>query len=129
MAQEMDGLDYECELVIVVGKQCKDVPEAQALDCVFGYAVGNDMSHRDWQMKHGNQWAHGKSFDGWAPYGPGIVSAKLIEDPQSLAIWTKVNGEMLQVSRRSYPYGPILTLVEWQHCRPDLWCQRDHLAT
>ncbi|KAM0666547.1 hypothetical protein MY4038_008167 [Beauveria bassiana] len=96
MAQEMDGLDYECELVIVVGKQCKDVLESEALECVFGYAVGNDLSHRDWQLKHGNQWAHGKGFDGWAPYGPGIVSARLIEDPQSLAIWTKVNGEVLQ---------------------------------
>ncbi|KAM3503627.1 hypothetical protein MY11210_008646 [Beauveria gryllotalpidicola] len=79
MAQEMDGLDYECELVIVVGKQCKDVPESEALECVFGYA-----------------WAHGKGFDGWAPYGPDIVSARLIEDPQSLAIWTKVNRETLQ---------------------------------
>lgn len=102
MAQEMDGLDYECELVIVVGKQCKDVSEADALDCVLGYAVGNDLSHRDWQLKHGNQWAHGKGFDGWAPYGPGIVSARLIEDPQSLGIWTKVNGEKLQVFHISF---------------------------
>lgn len=95
MAQEMDGLDYECELVIVVGKQCKDVSVSDALDYVLGYAVGNDLSHRDWQLKH-NQWGHGKGFDGWAPYGPGIVSSKLIKDPQSLAIWTKVNGEILQ---------------------------------
>ncbi|KAJ2971931.1 hypothetical protein NQ176_g7446 [Zarea fungicola] len=95
MAQEMDGLDYECELVIVVGKQCKDVSVSDALDYVLGYAVGNDLSHRDWQLKH-NQWGHGKGFDGWAPYGPGIVSSELIKDPQSLAIWTKVNGEILQ---------------------------------
>lgn len=99
MAQEGVGLDYECELVIVVGKQCSNVSEADALDYVLGYAVGNDVSHRDWQIKHGgSQWSLGKAFDGWAPYGPGIVSSRIIKDPQTLRIWTKVNGEIRQVS-------------------------------
>ncbi|KYK56026.1 fumarylacetoacetate hydrolase domain-containing protein 2A [Drechmeria coniospora] len=97
MAQEGTGLDHECELVVVIGKRCTDVPESGALDCVLGYAVGNDVSHRDWQIKHGgSQWSHGKGFDGWAPYGPGIVSGKTIRDPQILKIWTKVNGNMVQ---------------------------------
>ncbi|POR36679.1 Fumarylacetoacetate hydrolase domain-containing protein 2 [Tolypocladium paradoxum] len=97
MAQEGTGLDYECELVIVIGKRCTDVAESEALDCVLGYAVGNDVSHRDWQIKRGgSQWSHGKAFDGWAPYGPGIVSGNVIRDPQKLKIWTKVNGKTLQ---------------------------------
>ena len=100
VAQQGEGLDYECELVIVIGKRCNEVSEADALDYVFGYAVGNDVSHRDWQIKHGgSQWSLGKGFDGWAPYGPGIVSSEVIKDPQRLRIWTKVNGETLQVSR------------------------------
>ncbi|KJZ76579.1 hypothetical protein HIM_03915 [Hirsutella minnesotensis 3608] len=97
MAQEGAGLDYEAELVVVMGKRCTDVPESEALNYVLGYAVGNDVSHRDWQIKHGgSQWSLGKSFDGWAPFGPGIVSGEVIKDPQQLKIWTKVNGETMQ---------------------------------
>ncbi|CAH0001082.1 unnamed protein product [Clonostachys byssicola] len=97
MAQKDTGIDYECELVIVIGKRCKEVSEAEALDYVLGYAIGNDVSHRDWQIKNGgSQWSLGKGFDGWAPYGPGIVSSRVIKDPQSLKIWTKVNGETVQ---------------------------------
>jgi 2-keto-4-pentenoate hydratase/2-oxohepta-3-ene-1,7-dioic acid hydratase in catechol pathway len=107
MAQEADGLDYECELVVVIGKACADVPESRALDYVFGYAVGNDVSHREWQIQRGGgQWSLGKGFDGWAPYGPGIVSSKLIGDPQRLQISTKLNGKTVQVSffgGRSFP--------------------------
>jgi 2-keto-4-pentenoate hydratase/2-oxohepta-3-ene-1,7-dioic acid hydratase in catechol pathway len=99
MAQEGVGLDYECELIIVIGKKCKEVSESEALAHVLGYTVGNDVSHRDWQIKHGgSQWSLGKGFDGWAPYGPGIVSSNVIKDPQALNIWTKVNGEKVQVS-------------------------------
>ncbi|KAM0802812.1 hypothetical protein BDR22DRAFT_842403 [Usnea florida] len=99
MAQEVDGLDYECELVAVIGKEAREVPESKALDFVMGYAVGDDVSHREWQLKRGGgQWALGKGFDGWAPYGPGIVSSALIKDPQNLEIFTKVNGETVQNS-------------------------------
>ncbi|KAH7376475.1 hypothetical protein B0T11DRAFT_309261 [Plectosphaerella cucumerina] len=98
-AQTGSTLDYECELVIVVGKQASDVSEEDALDYVLGYAVGNDVSHRDWQIKHGGgQWSLGKGFDGWAPYGPGIVTQQAIKDAQNLRIWTKVNGETKQDS-------------------------------
>jgi len=99
MAQEGTGLDYECELVAVIGKQCSDVPESKALDYVLGYAVGDDVSHREWQIQRGGgQWALGKGFDGWAPYGPGIVSSKVIKDPQALHITTKLNGNLVQES-------------------------------
>lgn len=99
MAQEGEGLDYECELVIVIGKEAKDVPESRALDYVLGYAVGNDVSHRDWQIKRGGgQWGLGKGFDGWAPFGPGIVSSRLIRDPNALHISTRLNGQVVQSS-------------------------------
>ncbi|MCJ1425749.1 hypothetical protein MMC29_003649 [Sticta canariensis] len=84
-AQEVEGLDYECELVAVIGKEAKDVPESKALSYILGYAVGNDISHR-------------KGFDGWAPFGPGIVSSSIIQDPQALRIFTKVNGDTVQDS-------------------------------
>ena len=99
MAQEGTGLDYECELVAVIGKPCSNVSETQALDYVLGYAVGNDVSHRDWQLKRGGgQWSLGKGFDGWAPFGPGIVSTSMIADPQALKIGTRVNGQTVQQS-------------------------------
>jgi 2-keto-4-pentenoate hydratase/2-oxohepta-3-ene-1,7-dioic acid hydratase in catechol pathway len=98
-ALEADGLDYECELVAVIGKEASEVSESNALDYVLGYAVGNDISHREWQLKRGGgQWALGKGFDGWAPMGPGIVSTSLIRDPQALNILTKVNGKIVQNS-------------------------------
>lgn len=99
IAQEQLGLDYEVELVVIIGKEARDVPESEALDYVFGYAVGNDVSHRDWQVaRGGGQWSLGKGFDGWAPYGPGIVSSSIIKDPQTLKITTRLNGETVQVS-------------------------------
>lgn len=99
MAQEGEGLDYECELVIVIGKEARDVPESKALEYVLGYAVGNDVSHRDWQIKRGGgQWNLGKGFDGWAPFGPGIVSSRVISDPNALHISTKLNGKTVQSS-------------------------------
>ncbi|KAI1470130.1 uncharacterized protein F4812DRAFT_421597 [Daldinia caldariorum] len=99
IAQEELGLDYEVELVVIIGKEAKDVPESEALDYVLGYAVGNDVSHRDWQVaRGGGQWSLGKGFDGWAPYGPGIVTSNVIKDPQTLQISTRVNGQTVQES-------------------------------
>ncbi|CAG9986892.1 unnamed protein product [Clonostachys byssicola] len=99
VARQFDGVDYECELAVVIGKDAYQVPESKALEYVAGYAVGNDISHREWQLRRGgSQWGFGKGFDGWAPFGPGIVSSKLIPDPQKLKISTKVNGETVQES-------------------------------
>ncbi len=112
MALESAGLDYECELVVIIGKKCSDVPESKALECVMGYAVGNDVSQRDWQLhRGGGQWALGKSFDGWAPFGPGIVSSDLIKDPQKLKITTKLNGTTMQASRLSMPAASPTALL------------------
>jgi len=99
LAQEGSGLDWECELIAVIGRSCADVSESEALSYVLGYAVGNDVSHREWQLQRGGgQWSLGKGFDGWAPWGPGIVSARLLPDPQRLWIGTKVNGVVRQGS-------------------------------
>ncbi|KAG9700911.1 hypothetical protein KCU95_g662, partial [Aureobasidium melanogenum] len=111
-AQEGEGLDYECELVAVIGKEGSNISEAQALSYVAGYAVGNDVSHRDWQLKRGGgQWGLGKGFDAWAPIGPAIVSSKLIADPQNLRIMTKVNGKTVQDSNtRDMIFGVAKTI-------------------
>ncbi|TPX18440.1 uncharacterized protein E0L32_011625, partial [Thyridium curvatum] len=98
LAQNLDGLDYECELVIVIGKKCTNVRESEALSYVLGYSVANDVSQREWQIKRGGgQWCLGKGFDGWAPWGPGIVSRDVI-DPQNLKISTRLNGQTVQES-------------------------------
>lgn len=120
VAQEGTGLDHECELVIVIGKRCSDVSESDALNYVLGYSVGNDVSHRDWQIKRGGtQWSHGKGFDGWAPYGPGIASTDTIKDPHQLKIWTKVNGETRQVRyenlAKAGQHKTTLTVVSYQN--------------
>jgi 2-keto-4-pentenoate hydratase/2-oxohepta-3-ene-1,7-dioic acid hydratase in catechol pathway len=88
-------LDYEGELAIVIGKKAKDVPASDALSCVFGYTILNDVSARDFQFK-GSQWTPGKSFDTFAPTGPCIVTSKELPDPGNLAVRTWVNGELRQ---------------------------------
>ena len=89
--------DYEVELVLVMGKIARDVPEDKALSYVFGYANGNDFSARD-LMRASSQLMLGKTCDGFAPLGPWVVSADQIPDPQNLRIATYVNGEQRQNS-------------------------------
>ncbi|EEH19051.2 hypothetical protein PABG_01370 [Paracoccidioides brasiliensis Pb03] len=114
MAQECAGIDYECELVIVIGKQCRDVSEEDALDYVLGYTVGNDVSHREWQLKRGGgQWAIGKGFDGWAPIGPGIVTTAVLRDAAGLKIQTKLNGEVVQKSSTADMIFDVRRTVSW----------------
>jgi len=92
-------VDYEAELVVVVGRRAKAVSKAEAMDYVAGYTVGNDVSARDWQLKKpGGQWMMGKTFDTFAPIGPAIVTADEIPNPESLAIKLRLNGETLQDS-------------------------------
>ncbi|MDY3905789.1 MAG: fumarylacetoacetate hydrolase family protein [Lawsonibacter sp.] len=92
--------DYEAELVIVMGKPARDVSEAEALDYVYGYTCGNDLSTRDLQFTRGNQWVLSKTFDGFAPVGPCLVPAGEL-DPNNLDISSVVNGETRQNSNTS----------------------------
>ena len=85
-------LDWECELAVLIGTPAWQVDEDRALDHVFGYMAANDVSARDWQMDHGGQWIKGKSGPGFCPLGPFLVTADEIADPQSLRLWTTVNG-------------------------------------
>jgi transcription initiation factor TFIIH subunit 2 len=92
-------LDYEGELTIVIGKDCKNVKAADFQDYVLGYTVGNDVSARNYQLPanvSGGQFGYAKSFDKFCPIGPCIASTKVIPDPQKLTYWTKVNGEKRQ---------------------------------
>ncbi|MCJ1302354.1 hypothetical protein MMC08_005157 [Hypocenomyce scalaris] len=92
-------LDYEGELVVVIGQDGKDITEANALDYVLGYAAGNDVSARNFQVPAdicGGQYCYAKSFDRFAPMGPALASPTVIPDPQKLKYTTKVNGEIRQ---------------------------------
>jgi 2-keto-4-pentenoate hydratase/2-oxohepta-3-ene-1,7-dioic acid hydratase in catechol pathway len=90
-------VDYEGELVAVIGKKCKDVSRERALGYVAGYTCGNDVSARDWQLKMGGtQWCRGKSFDTFAPIGPCLATPDSIGDPGKLHIQTVVNGRTMQ---------------------------------
>ncbi|ADE54475.1 fumarylacetoacetate hydrolase family protein [Coraliomargarita akajimensis] len=94
-----DQVDYEAELAVIIGKTCKNVPPARALEHVFGYTCANDVSARDWQKFHGGgQWSRGKSFDTFCPLGPVIVTADDIPNPQILPIRGILNGEIRQES-------------------------------
>ncbi|HYA31126.1 MAG TPA: fumarylacetoacetate hydrolase family protein, partial [Thermodesulfovibrionales bacterium] len=88
-------IDYEGELTVVIGRRCKDVSESEALNCVAGYTIMNDVSARDLQMQT-SQWTAGKALDTFAPMGPGIVPSSDIPDPQTLQITTRVNGVTVQ---------------------------------
>jgi ureidoglycolate lyase len=94
-------LDYEAELVVVIGKRCKHVPKDKAHEVVLGYAAGNDVTVRDWQFKT-PQWMLGKSFDTHAPFGPCIVTTDEIGDPHTLGIRAFVNGEKRQESNTKH---------------------------
>lgn len=95
-----EKLDYEAELVVVMGKTARNVAEADALSYVFGYCVGNDLSARDLQMRT-TQWLLGKTCDGFAPIGPYLVTADQVSDPNALKIECRVNGESRQSSNTS----------------------------
>lgn len=92
--------DYEAELVAIIGKPCRNVSEEEALDYVFGYTCGNDLSTRDLQFARSNQWLLSKTLDGFAPIGPCVVTADCM-DPNDLPICSRVNGELRQNSNTS----------------------------
>jgi 2-keto-4-pentenoate hydratase/2-oxohepta-3-ene-1,7-dioic acid hydratase in catechol pathway len=105
-------VDYEAELVIVIGKKGKHIKEAEALNYVAGYTVGHDVSARDWQLeKPGKQWMMGKTFDTFAPMGPHLVTSDEVPNPQGLGIRLRLNGETMQNSNTSQMIFSVATLV------------------
>jgi 2-keto-4-pentenoate hydratase/2-oxohepta-3-ene-1,7-dioic acid hydratase in catechol pathway len=92
-------VDYEAELVLVVGKRGRHLREDEAAGYVAGYTIGHDVSARDWQLKKdGKQWMVGKTFDTFAPIGPWLVTADEISDPHNLPIRLRLNGQTMQDS-------------------------------
>ncbi|MCD8481455.1 MAG: fumarylacetoacetate hydrolase family protein [Verrucomicrobia bacterium] len=92
-----DKVDYEVELAVVIGKTCRNVSKAEALQYVAGYTVGNDVSARDWQKEWGGgQICRGKTFDTFCPLGPCLVTPDEIPDPHNLRLRTLLNGVVLQ---------------------------------
>jgi 2-keto-4-pentenoate hydratase/2-oxohepta-3-ene-1,7-dioic acid hydratase in catechol pathway len=108
-------IDYECELAVVIGKTAKHVTRARALDYVFGYMAANDVSSRDWQKDPalgGGQFARGKSFDGFCPLGPCLVTADEIPNPNALRIKTILNGQVMQDNTTGDMIFDVPTLLE-----------------
>jgi ureidoglycolate lyase len=88
--------DWEVELGVVIGKHAKNIAEADALDHVAGYCVANDVSERDFQIRHSGQWVKGKSADTFGPIGPWLVTRDEVPDPQSLPLYLDLNGKRYQ---------------------------------
>ncbi|MEY3026304.1 MAG: hypothetical protein RL136_600 [Planctomycetota bacterium] len=104
-------VDYEGELAIEIGRNCRDVSEADALTVIAGYRVANDVSARWWQKDgSGGQFCRGKSFDTFCPLSD-IVPAGAIEDPQDLDITTVLNGETVQKANTALMVFPVRTLI------------------
>ena len=107
-------VDYECELAVVIGKRCKNATRANALDYVFGYTCGNDVSARDWQRDFGGgQWCQAKSFDTFCPLGPVLVTKDEIPNPNALRIRTILNGETMQDWNTNDMVFDVPALVEF----------------
>ena len=103
-------LDYEIELAVIVGRNCKNISEKEAKEVVFGYMILNDTSSRDIQAKD-KQFTRAKGFDTFAPCGPWITTADEIPDPQNLKMVTKVNGVVRQNSSTSNMFLKVYSIV------------------
>lgn len=105
--------DWEIELGFVIGTTARRVPVRAALAHVAGYCLANDVSERDWQIKRNGQWGKGKSFDGFGPVGPWLVTADELPDPQTLSLELAVNGEVRQRSSTADMIFPVAEIVSY----------------
>ena len=98
IAAQPPEVDYEAELAVVIGKEARDVPEAEAMSYVLGYTIANDVTARRWQgaKRGGGQWARGKCFDTFLPLGPALAPREAV-DLSDCSIRTWVNGDLVQV--------------------------------
>jgi len=107
-------VDYEAELVVVIGKRARHVSEEEALSYVLGYTCGNDVSARDCQLRLDQQWARAKSFDTFAPLGPWIETEL---DPDHVRVRTRLNGQVMQDGNTEDMIFPCAYLVSYlSHC-------------
>ena len=109
-----DWLDYEGELGIIIGKECRHVTYENANNCIYGFTIVNDFSVRDWQFRGPpHTLTMGKSWDTHCPFGPYIVTSDEIEDPHNLVLKTYVNDEERQNSNTSLMIYDCFTLIEY----------------
>jgi 2-keto-4-pentenoate hydratase/2-oxohepta-3-ene-1,7-dioic acid hydratase in catechol pathway len=114
LPRESQEVDYEAELVVVIGRGGRHIAQQDALDHVAGYCPGHDVSARDWQLhKPGKQWLLGKTFDTFAPYGPALVTRDEAPDPSNLRIQFRLNGRTLQDSSTKELIFPIDALIAY----------------
>src|SRR5437870_8746883 len=111
--REAVKLDYEVELGVVIGRDARNVSEADALGHVAAYCIVDDVSERAFQMEHGGTTTKGKSADTFAPIGPWLVTADEARDPQALLLWTTVNGESRQRGSTANMIFPVRQLVAY----------------
>jgi 2-keto-4-pentenoate hydratase/2-oxohepta-3-ene-1,7-dioic acid hydratase in catechol pathway len=111
-------VDFEAELVLVIGRTAWQVSEAEAEEAIFGYMCGHDVSARDWQIgRPGGQWLLGKSFPNFAPVGPVLVPRQYIADSGNLAISMRINGEVFQQSStRQLIFSPAQLISYLSQC-------------
>lgn len=105
--------DWEVELGFVVGRTASLVAPADALSHVAGYLLANDVSEREWQAKRNGQWGKGKSFPGFGPLGPWLVTADEIPDPQDIPLELKVNGRVVQSSNTADQIFPVAEVLSY----------------
>ena len=107
-------VDYEAELVVVIGRGGRHIRRQQAREHIAAYCCGNDVSARDWQLrKPGGQWLLGKSFDTFAPFGPALVTADEVPEPGNLRVQMRLNGQVMQDSSTSQLIFPVEELIEY----------------
>ncbi|MEU1973536.1 fumarylacetoacetate hydrolase family protein [Microbacterium sp. NPDC019599] len=105
-----ESVDYEAELGVIIGRPAKDVSPEEGLSHVWGYTVVNDITARDIQYSEA-QWSRCKSFDGFTPTGPYVVTADEVPDPQDLHIWTVLDGHTLQDASTNQMVRSVATLI------------------
>lgn len=107
-------VDYECELAVVIGKECYNVSKDEALNYVLGYTCANDVSARDWQKNGGGgQWCRGKTFNTFCPLGPVLVTSDEIGNPNTLGIKTVLNGRVMQDWNTDDMIFDVPTLIQF----------------
>jgi 2-keto-4-pentenoate hydratase/2-oxohepta-3-ene-1,7-dioic acid hydratase in catechol pathway len=105
--------DWEIELALVMGTAARGVSVQAALSHVAGYCLANDLSERDWQLRRNGQWTKGKSFDGFGPLGPWLVTRDELPDPQNVPLELAVNGTVMQRSNSADMIFPVAHIVAY----------------
>jgi 2-keto-4-pentenoate hydratase/2-oxohepta-3-ene-1,7-dioic acid hydratase in catechol pathway len=106
-------LDWEVELGVVIGRRASYVSEAEALDCIFGYMLANDVSERHFQLEGTGQWIKGKSAETFGPLGPWLVTPDELGDPQNLDMYLDVNGQRMQAGNTRTMIFSVAHLVAY----------------